>query len=763
MADNDFIVPQIANGGAGSVQAGGVRAPDYRQVQAPEEVDVRHIDMAATEAGDARARAAAALGRIFKDFEAQSAAIGTHLAKNAGAQAGAVAGMDPNFKPVSGLAAISAYGDAYNAAAHVSFINNARQTVEQSLDRAEQDSPADPVAFQTQAQAIADGALKETPSIYQPELQQAYGMRIAAGVTRLRGQAITQAKSDALDSYLTTVDSRINSAIQTASTLPDEQRNTVMSQLAIDNQAQLAALVRAGAITQGRAEILAQKFGDTAETAVHKNYTGGVVNSFMNYARAGDVDAADRAAQRYLTDPANSPDDVAAVFKAYNAQVDALHQQQSRLHADDIAKVGQLLVQDPNQPVGQGAFGPKIESQIHALYKSGALTPEGLHSLLDQSMRNQVRSIGDDTDYQLVFSALNGGQKLDPNDKDQVKAADTYFKTHVSLSGIPALSDAWTAGVSSFAKQTNIVPPAALSQIRIGLLSTDPVTAARAAASAERIRAANPQLDPYDKDTRSAALASEINSNLKVGMGPQQAVQLATQTVNRDEGERKIIDKNYAKIIQQNPDSNRKALQSALDAATPGLFAHAPAVPVAMQAENERLVSTYYGLTQNIDTARQLAAKQIQTTWGVSRMNGQAELTKYPPERLGVSSDVIRSDVASSAAAAGYTGDASQIHLTPNAYTDSTNGRVWTLTHVDAQTGMPDVLLDKNNQPLMYHVPQGQDFAKARQSLINQKIAAARAERDQQRQNASDQMMFEKQLADQYLGATPAQRAMAGR
>lgn len=751
MADNDFIVPQIVNGGGGSVSAGGVRAPDYRQLQSPNEVDVRGIDRAASAAGDEGARRAAELGNVFKDANT----VVQGFASRAGAAAGTAAGMSGNGAPTTGLASITAYGSAYDAASHVAYLNNARASAEQSIDQIEQDTPANPNGFQLRAQGVADAAIKNAPGIYQPELQQIYGLRIQAGFTRLRGQAIDQAKSDAFDSYTSTVDDRIDNAIQTASALPGDQRTAVMSNLAADNQSQLAALVKAGAITQGRADILAQKFSSAAADAVQKNYITGTVTRFMQFARAGDVDTADRALHQYINDPENSDADKASVTKEYLAQADAFHQAQSRLHANDIAAVGQQLVQGSGQTPGQGAYGPQIEGQIHALYKNGSLSPEGLHSLMDQSMHNQVSAITDDTDNQLVDAAIHGGQKLDPENKNQAKAADKYFTAHIAISGIPPLSDAWTAGINSFARQTNIVPASALSQIRVGLLN--PATAAQAAAAGERIRAANPGLDPYDRDPRSAALASEINSNLKTGIAPPQAVQLATQTINRDEGERKIIDKNYSNIIRQNPDSNRKALQSALDAATPGLFAHAPAVPIAMQAENDRLVSTYYGLTQNIDTARTLAAKQMQTTWGVSRANGSPELMKYPPERLGVTPDMIRSDVASSAAGAGYTGDASQIHLTPNAYTDSTNGRVWTLTHVDPQTGQPDVLLDNRNQPLMYHVPQGQDFAKARQQLINQKLDAARAERDQQRKNSAEQIQGEQQLADQYLRGTAQQ------
>jgi hypothetical protein len=123
----------------------------------------------------------------------------------------------------------------------------------------------------------------------------------------------------------------------------------------------------------------------------------------------------------------------------------------------------------------------------------------------------------------------------------------------------------------------------------------------------------------------------------------------------------------------------------------------------------------------------------------------------------------VRADIASSVKDAGYTGDPSAVHLVPNANTDASGGRIWSLVHTDPQTGLSDVLLDKNNRPLRYHVPTGPDFAKARQELIEQKLAAARAQREAARQSALDQNKYEAQLADELLQGNPAQRRQAGK
>ena len=170
-----------------------------------------------------------------------------------------------------------------------------------------------------------------------------------------------------------------------------------------------------------------------------------------------------------------------------------------------------------------------------------------------------------------------------------------------------------------------------------------------------------------------------------------------------------------------------------------------------MQAEYNGLVRQYYDSTANLPQARELAEAQLHKTWGVSSINGAPELMKYPiPQQM---VPTVRADIASSVKAAGYQLDPSQVHLVPNAYTDASGGKVWSLVHTEP-SGLSDVLLGKDNRPLVYHVPTGPDFVAAREKIIQQKLTQARQLRAEQRQNSSDQIMFEKQLSDEILRGT---------
>src|ERR1700679_3134534 len=115
-ADDNFIAPMSTGGGAGATSP--TPAPTYRQVQSPTEMlSARCLP------DSGAANRAEALANTFKEFSNTSAEIGNKLNTLAGSQAGAAAGMDPHFAPKTGLAAITAYGSAYAAAAHVSYTN----------------------------------------------------------------------------------------------------------------------------------------------------------------------------------------------------------------------------------------------------------------------------------------------------------------------------------------------------------------------------------------------------------------------------------------------------------------------------------------------------------------------------------------------------------------------------------------------------------------------------------------------------------------
>lgn len=744
---NDFI-PE-AQAGEGAAPRGAPAPIDYRQIERPiEGITPYHLQHSGG------AEHAEALQKVFREFGGAANAFAEQSAKKAGVAAGAAAGASPtgDGSQKTGLAALTTYGSSYNAAVQVAYLSRTKDNLATHIEQIRQDNEGDPATFEVAARAAAAAALKEAPNAYKPELEIDLNHMINAGIVRTREQQIQSARSEALSSYTDNRESRIQTLVKTSSALRGDEQSAVLTNALADDKSRLDALVKARAITPERAAQWHAKYNSDMATAVQAGHIDYLTSTAMDHVRAGDLTAGDEAWKKFINDPNNSEDDKNAFTKQYHAESTAYHEMQSRAHAEDVGTLMQRLV--------QGVYGSGVENQMHQMFKQSILSPEQLHGLLDHSMRNQVQAIDDDNSNKLVDDAMHGHGGLDPESATAKKAVDTYVKTHGLLSNMPPLSDTWTAMVSHIAKLTNILPPVAMAQSRISLVQGTAKEQAMAASALERIRADNPNLDPYDKDSKSAARASLIDQNLKVGMDPVRAVEKADAVLDRPEAIKKQDEANYTKIAQQNPQANTRVLQSIFNKATPGLFSSAPPVPNAMAAENERLTRDFFSITGDIGKAQQLAGQQLMTVWHQTSMNGTPELVKHGIPESQV--PAVRADIATRAADWNYAGDPKDLKLIPNQFTDATNGGVWTVVHVDPKTGDRDVLLTKDNRTVVYSPPAPPDPAIALQKANDESLARAKAQRDAQRKNSTDQILFEQQLSDQYFSPHAGRRPAAG-
>jgi hypothetical protein len=733
MSDSDLIPPVESGQGPakGSRPLGG--APDYRQIQQPAE----GLEPWRLQSSGAQERAAA-LGTLFKGFEGESAGILDKLEAQRGKQQGAAAGTDPNFAPKTGLQAVTAFGENYNAAAHSTYITSSQLSLEQHLTDIEKNNVGNPDGFQQQAGAVVDAATKAMDPLYKPEMTNWALARIQAGTNRQELQKQTDVRNTALATYQSATPDLITAALHTAAALPGPQGDAVIAKLHNDDVDRLNALVASRTITPEQANTMHQKMVADADS----QFSGQKVDTSLQPILASmrsNVEAADKLIIQ--PDPNLTPAENTARQAEFEKDRSQYVQTQTRAHVDDLNNAHQALA--------AGSYGAGIEGTVRGLYKAGALSEEGYFSATAESLRNQRGALEDDASLQLVDAAVHGdGPRLDPKDPAAKAAADKYFQAHVAMAG--GIGDAqYGIGASQFVQQTGIVPKSVQGQIRIGLLSGDPTNTVRAAGLAAKISAQNPEADVYQGTPRLAALAGLVNDNTAAGLAPAQALAMARATTDITPEQLKLRNTRYAADAKATNRTDSDALTSILQARDGGLFTHAPVAPPGMQAAYSGLVRQFYGETGDIGKARDMAGKQLQTTWGVSKVNGDPEYMQHPvPDSL---VPTVRADIASSVKDAGYAGDPSAIHLTPNESTVPSQGRSWTLTHADSVTGAPDVVLDKNNQPMRYDVPSPQNFAKAQQDLAAQKINAARAQRDQNRQNSTDADRVEAQLSSFYL------------
>ena len=743
MAGNDLQPEATAPTGTGPRGDATPRPGiDYRQLQQTTELrQPWHIPSSGA-AGEAEE-----LANALKGFSKGAEHVGDTLNIAAGKAAGAAAGTDTaNFQPKTGLAAVTAFGASYNAAAHVTYVANTQTAIEQSIDQAEQANPHDPIAFQAQVQAARDATLKQTPSLYQPEVQTMFDRRIEAGHNRIAEATIKQSQQDGVASYTGTEETRIKSAVRTAADLPDDKATATIQQALHDNATMADGLVASGAISKTRGDLLKQEFQDKITEEVHTHHAQSIAGNWISSARTTqDITTGDQALASYVNDPKNSNEDKERIGAEYARQREQFEHQQGILHAPEVQALASYIEQVPGEKEGRGAFGPQVLSQIDNARKQGWITTEYARSLSDRVALNSAKGQNDDTDTYNVNRVWNGQDpKFDPKDPKAGKAVDTFFKTVTAANGFARGTDGYDALAVSTMQHTSVVPPTIRKEIIADMSSGDPDRAAQAARLQERLHTANPNADIYQDDTKSAAFADTLQRNLDAGMSSATAYEMARGQTDPSKDVQEARKLQYTDAIrtatEKNPHrANADVLQTKMNDAGFGEThwygnTAAPSAPTAARAEYDGLVQEFYSRTGKLDQAQDLAFQQIQKTWRPTTINGDKEVMKFGPSPDEV--PVIRDGIAQTAKALGLKDDPATIKLTPFGGTNLSQGRYWNLTHENG-----DLVLDDKNQPVTIDISKGRPaYADrlAKQQAADKASAIAKAQMERGIQQTAD-------------------------
>ena len=725
MADNNLMPDANAPTGTGPRADQAIKPGiDYRQIQRPTELlQPRFIPKSGAD------ELANELSSALKGIQHTANSIAEPLYKQQGQAEGAAAGQQPGFTPKSGLAAITAYGEGYNQAGHVTYVASAQTALDGALDQAEQANIHNPQGFAAAAQAIRENTLKQTPDLYQPEILdranaqiQARSNRISEGTTRF-----LQDQDEA--AYSESRPARISTAIKTASNLPAEQATAVVQQEQANDQAMRQALVASGKWTQTRADAEGLQAQKAFETGIHLNWAANTVSNLLQPAREGNVDAADKQLAAFMQDSTKSPEDKQLIAREYMEQYEQFEKQQGQLHAKDVQNLSSLIEQVPGQKEGRGGSGLAVQQQIDDMRQKGWITSEYARSLTDRAALNAAKGRTDDTDTYNVNAVWNGqAPKFDPKDPKAGKAVDTFFQTMATNNNFPRGSDQYNQLAVSTMQHTDIIPPVIQKSVIAGLASGDPDVAASASRLAAQLHAANPSADLYQTDSRSAALQHVLELNLEAGMSNATAYSMARVQVDPSKDVLGARDARYGADVKatnaKNPAlANEAVLSSKL---SDSFNAHwynsntpAPTVPVDMQVENNALTKEFYTRTGNLQQAQQLAYEQLQKTWATTTVNGTPQLMKFGPSAAEV--PIIRSGIQQVAKAYNVKDDPSTLTLVPSGVTALSQGRFWNLAHANG-----DPVLDGNNNPINFDRSAGRPMYEAR--LAKQQAADAAAE-----------------------------------
>jgi hypothetical protein len=455
-----------------------------------------------------------------------------------------------------------------------------------------------------------------------------------------------------------------------------------------------------------------------------------VMAAYEAYGMQAGIDAL-VAAEKEV--PPQLVDDVRAQV---NARVSQFRQVRREQRAQDIAGVeSQIATQRADSTT---------RSAVDDLFESGALTPSEYANYHGQIDAGVIKRAKTDAALTAIGDALERGLPLDPRDKDHREALSAAFQAQTVGENVG--SSTWRATAQAYAQRARMLPDQAIAWTRASLRSPDPAIASSAASFYGALQATAPDATAeFDTDTR--AFAATVNSMMEAGTSPERAVETARATVL--EARPELIEQRQTQY-RQHTKSSAGALSSLIDKDfDPGLFGAQPAASAALSVDFDAQASRYFAKVGDIGLARDLAWQDLKRVYGPSRVNGDATVIAFPPERFGVEPTEIRNELGNflkgSPQADGSA--AADILVVPDALTlravsDALSGEAVRPSYkLVTKTG--DLVLDRDGIPLRYTIPSsdelGQRYRTARAAAeadAQRRVMEAKAERDAREEQA---------------------------
>ena len=226
---------------------------------------------------------------------------------------------------------------------------------------------------------------------------------------------------------------------------------------------------------------------------------------------------------------------------------------------------------------------------------------------------------------------------LDPNDKNNQAAVDRYFSQDIA----PSFSISDPQSINSLVTVTTrsgMIPTQIKTMLNSGATSKDPSLVVPMAKFYGQLFDNNPAAAAaLDKGTM--AFYGKVYDYSRAGVPEDKAVDMAySQVFQQDERMKKMLntamrDKGYVSARDKAAQSNASSLTSfgswSPDITDPGKS------NVLYQRDYQTIYDANFAQTGgDADQAEKMTNAMIRTTWGVSTVNGKAEVMKYAPEAL---------------------------------------------------------------------------------------------------------------------------------
>lgn len=386
------------------------------------------------------------------------------------------------------------------------------------------------------------------------------------------------------------------------------------------------------------------------------------------------------------------------VRRQVRAQLSILTDERSREAHDEVVAVV--------RKIDQGLGTPGDLRSLKGLYERGAIS-EAQHLSYIGRYDAERKAAAERADaQQRIMDIFAAGLPLDPSSGEHRKALDLAFAS--SVGQIPAGDPRWQAQARSLAMQTRMLPDSAIAWTRQAMRSPDAKVRAEAAHFFNDVEQNAPEaLIGFDSTTK--AYAGLVTSMVNAGTDPAVAAEAAAELTYKVTPQvREYRQTQYRDLSKSTAGALNALVNRDFD---PGIFAAQPAVTQSLAADFSMLEGRYFEMTGDVTVARERAWRDVTRVYGPSKVNGEPVMMMMPPERFGVSPDIVRDEITS--------------WLTENPRADeSTPEDVRLVPDISAQRnafsaydGSPlrpsyrligksgDLLTDKSGQPVTYRLP----------------------------------------------------------
>ena len=521
---------------------------------------------------------------------------------------------------------------------------------------------------------------------------------------------------------------------------------------------------------------------EVIEAATHglvKQFAGGVLDAYRTQGPAGGQ-AAYGAIDNLTVDKDEVKNDAIKdqVRREVQTQRGEMIAENQQTHAQDVIKLEESLKSGQPDPTRRG--------MIWGGYHNNWLSPEQTGAMLGEDDRISLKGAEDQSGMQLIQDAYDGKVYLNPKDPEQKKDANNWFIDQVEKQKLPIGSQQYINLGAEFAHRTGVIPEPVMDWSRAVMISSpDPQSVYQAALALDRMRAASPRGFEYaDDDHKLGNIADSVLKLTKAGMPVDQAVTTARENYARGQGQRELMDEKWK--VDRPFGKNDEAVDTVLKqqvADDPALtkagwlWGRNPLDhPIAMQSDFDTLVRSNYAHNGgNAAQAEADAARDIGNKWGITTMNGEPEIVKYPPERMfrapdggpGLTAADIRTDLQQhiegdfkdafqhwdneKRALVPFKPVPSNVKLVSIPGVTETSGGVrWGVLY-DNGDGHPEQLYDKKGAPITYELPiKQQDYSNMKQRARDEAVASAKQRL--QAQEAAEAQAREQLLKDQSAG-----------